>query len=83
MAATMKAFVMKHVGVVGVMEKPIPEPGSNGAVVKTTTALVCTSDVHTLGGTIGERINLTLGHEAVGVIYKLGSEVTESIAPET
>ncbi len=75
MAATMKAFVMKHIGAVGTMEKPIPEPGPNDAVVKTTTALICTSDVHTMGGAIGERINLTLGHEAVGAIWKLGSEV--------
>ena len=75
MAATMKAFVMKQLGAVAVMEKPIPEPGPNDAVVKTTAALICTSDVHTVGGAIGERTNLTLGHEAVGVIYKLGSEV--------
>jgi threonine dehydrogenase-like Zn-dependent dehydrogenase len=75
MAATMKAFVMKHIGAVGLMEKPIPEPGPSDAVVKTTTALICTSDVHTVGGALGERNNLTLGHEAVGVIYTLGSEV--------
>lgn len=75
MSGTMKAFVMKHIGAVGVMEKPIAEPGPNDAVVKTTAALVCTSDVHTLGGAIGERINLTLGHEAEGMIYRLGSEV--------
>jgi isopropanol dehydrogenase (NADP+) len=73
--ATMKAFVMKHIGAVGVMEKPIPDPGPNDAVVKTTTALICTSDVHTVGGAIGERVDLTLGHEAIGVIYRLGSEV--------
>jgi hypothetical protein len=75
MAQTMKAFVMKKLGSVGMMEKPIPDPGPNDAIVKTTAALVCTSDVHTVGGAIGERTNLTLGHEAVGVIYKLGSAV--------
>jgi D-arabinose 1-dehydrogenase-like Zn-dependent alcohol dehydrogenase len=53
MARTMKAFVMKRIGEVGLMEKPIPEPGSNDAVVKTTAALICTSDVHTVGGAIG------------------------------
>lgn len=76
MADTMKAFVMKGIGKVGFMEKPIPEPGPNDAVVKTTRALVCTSDVHTLKGAIGDRKDLTFGHEAVGIIYKLGSEVT-------
>ena len=74
-SAKMKAFVMKRIGEVGVMEKPIPEPGPEDAVVKTTAALVCTSDAHTVGGAIGERENITLGHEAVGVIYKLGSAV--------
>src|SRR5580658_7716337 len=71
----MKAFVMHHIGEVGMMQKPVPEPGPNDAIVKTTVALVCTSDTHTAGGAIGERTDLTLGHEAVGVIYKLGSAV--------
>jgi threonine dehydrogenase-like Zn-dependent dehydrogenase len=75
MAQTMKAFVMKRIGEVGVMEKPIPEPGPNDAVIRTTAALVCTSDAHTVGGAIGERKDITLGHEAVGVIHRLGSAV--------
>src|SRR5690242_6592915 len=75
MTRTMKAFVMRKLGSVGMMEKPIPDPGPNDAIVKTTAALICTSDVHTVDGAIGERTNLTLGHEAAGVIYKLGSAV--------
>jgi len=75
MSETMKAFVMKGIGEVGMMEKPIPRPGPRDAVVRTTAALVCTSDTHTVGGAIGERKNLTLGHEAVGVIHELGSAV--------
>ena len=75
MGQTMKAFVMKQIGQVGVMEKPLPAPGPNDAIIKTTAALICTSDTHTVAGAIGERTNLTLGHEAVGVIYKLGSTV--------
>ena len=42
---------------------------------KTTRALICTSDAHTVHGAIGPRENLTLGHEAVGVVYAVGSEV--------
>ena len=72
----MKAFVMKGIGKVGFMEKPAPEdPGPNDAIIKTTKALVCTSDTHTVNGAIGDRKNLTLGHEAVGIVYKLGREV--------
>jgi threonine dehydrogenase-like Zn-dependent dehydrogenase len=33
----MKAFVMKAIGQVGFMEKPIPRPGPNDAIVKTTS----------------------------------------------
>jgi threonine dehydrogenase-like Zn-dependent dehydrogenase len=72
----MKAFVMRSLGYVGFMDKPIPEPGPNDAIVKTTRALICTSDSHTVRGAIGPRENLTLGHEAVGVVYAAGSNVT-------
>jgi len=75
MAKTMKTFVMKGVGKVGFKNKPIPRPGPNDAIVKTTRGLVCTSDVHTVKGAIGDRKNLTLGHEAVGVVHELGSAV--------
>jgi isopropanol dehydrogenase (NADP+) len=73
----MKAFVMERIGHTGFMDKPIPRPGPNDAVIKTTRALICTSDLHTLGGGIGPRQNLTLGHEAVGVVHDVGSEVTD------
>ncbi|MFH1699464.1 MAG: NAD(P)-dependent alcohol dehydrogenase [Candidatus Zixiibacteriota bacterium] len=73
----MKVFVMNGIGKVGFSEKPIPKPGPNDAIIKTTHALVCTSDVHTVNGAIGDRKNLTLGHEAVGVIHELGKAVTE------
>jgi isopropanol dehydrogenase (NADP+) len=75
MTATMKTFVMKRVGEVGFVEKPVPEPGPNGAIVRTRRALICTSDTHTVAGAIGDRENLTLGHEAVGVVERLGSAV--------
>jgi isopropanol dehydrogenase (NADP+) len=71
----MKAFVMKKIGEVGFMDKPTPRPGPNDAVVRTTRALICTSDSHTVAGGIGPRQNLTLGHEAVGVVADIGSEV--------
>ena len=71
----MRAFVMKALGEVGFMDKPIPEAGPNDAIIKTTRALICTSDSHTVHGAIGPRENLTLGHEAVGVVHSVGSEV--------
>jgi isopropanol dehydrogenase (NADP+) len=71
----MKAFVMREIGRVGFMDKPVPRPGPNDAIVQTTRALICTSDSHTVSGGIGPRENLTLGHEAVGVVHDVGSEV--------
>jgi threonine dehydrogenase-like Zn-dependent dehydrogenase len=71
----MKAFVMKEIGRVGFVDKPVPRPGPNDAVVQTTRALICTSDSHTVGGGIGPRQDLTLGHEAVGIVHEVGSEV--------
>jgi isopropanol dehydrogenase (NADP+) len=75
LAIFLKTFVMKEIGSVGFMEKPIPEAGPNDAIIKTTAALVCTSDSHTVRGAIGPRQNITLGHEAVGTVYKVGSQV--------
>ncbi|GAA3166287.1 alcohol dehydrogenase catalytic domain-containing protein [Nonomuraea salmonea] len=71
----MRAFVMKEIGQVGLMDKDVPRPGPLDAVVKTTTALICTSDSHTVKGGIGPRQNLTLGHEGVGVVHEVGDEV--------
>lgn len=78
--STMKAYVMLGVGDTGFMEKPVPVPGPNDAVVKTTAALVCTSDCHVVAGTLGEKRNLTLGHEAVGIVHEIG-EAVETVRP--
>ncbi len=71
----MKCFVMNGLDQVGFADKPIPRAGPNDAVIRTTHALICTSDAHTVHGAIGERQNLTLGHEAVGIVHAVGSEV--------
>src|ERR1041385_5344294 len=67
---------VRGIGQVGFKEKPVPaDPEPSGAIIRTTRALICTSDTHTVGGAIGDRKDLTLGHEAVGVVHKIGSEV--------
>ncbi len=71
----MKAFVMQGIGSVGFMQKPRPACGPNDAIVRTTKALICTSDSHTVAGAVGERHGMTLGHEAVGIVEEVGSEV--------
>ncbi len=68
---------MNGVGETGFAEKDRPEPGPLDAIIRPTTGLVCTSDVHTVHGAIGERENLTLGHEVVGVVGEVGAEVED------
>lgn len=76
MPEMMNAFVIVEVGKTAVVEKPIPEPGPEEAVVRTTAALICTSDVHTVRGALPVENGRTLGHESVGVIHSLGSAVS-------
>ncbi|MFP3872122.1 MAG: NAD(P)-dependent alcohol dehydrogenase [Candidatus Natronoplasma sp.] len=71
----MKAFVMREIGEVDTIDKEKPKAGPNDAVIKPTKGLVCTSDVHTVKGAIGEKEDLTLGHEAVGIVEEIGEEV--------
>ncbi len=73
--ATMNAFVMRGLEKTAFAEKPIPVPGPNDAIIQTTHALICTSDSHTVRGAIGPRDDLTLGHEAVGIVHAVGSEL--------
>ncbi|RFU20676.1 NAD(P)-dependent alcohol dehydrogenase [Geodermatophilus marinus] len=75
MTGTMQAFVIAAVGKTAVVEKPIPRPGPEEGVVRTTAALVCTSDVHTVKGALPVEDGRTLGHESVGVVHELGSAV--------
>lgn len=72
---TMKVFAMLGIGKTGFMEKPVPTPGPTDAIIKTTHALICTSDSHTVRGAIGPREGLTLGHEAVGIVHQVGAQV--------
>jgi len=69
----MKAFVMKKIGEVGWIDKPVPECGPLDALVKPIALAPCTSDVHTVWeGAVGERFDLTLGHEGVGEVVEVG-----------
>ncbi|MFJ6790008.1 zinc-binding dehydrogenase [Streptomyces angustmyceticus] len=69
-------------GEVGVIGKPVPVPGPTDVVVRTTAAMVCTSDVHTMRGAIPVAPDVTLGHEAVGVVHALGSAVEGLVVGE-
>lgn len=74
----MKGFAMLKIGSVGWIEKEKPTIGPNDALVRPTAISPCTSDIHTVwSGAIGERHNMILGHEAVGIVEEVGELVKD------
>jgi threonine dehydrogenase-like Zn-dependent dehydrogenase len=71
----MKAAVFVEPGRIVLDEKPIPDVGPLDALVRVTTTTICGTDVHILKGEYPVAKGLTIGHEPVGVIEKLGSAV--------
>ncbi|KAA0972460.1 NAD(P)-dependent alcohol dehydrogenase [Aureimonas fodinaquatilis] len=76
MAAKMKAAIFVEKGRIVLDEKPIPDVGPQDALVRITTTTICGTDVHILKGEYPVEKRLTIGHEPVGIIEKLGSSVT-------
>lgn len=76
MSAMMKAAVFVEPGRIELTDKPIPEVGANDALLRITTTTICGTDVHILKGEYPVAKGLTVGHEPVGVIEKLGSAVS-------
>jgi alcohol dehydrogenase len=75
MAKTMRAAVFVEKGKIELREKPVPEVGPLDALLKVTTTTICGTDVHILKGEYPVASGLTIGHEPVGVIHRLGSAV--------
>jgi len=75
MPAKMKAALFVEPNRIVLGEKPIPEVGPNDALLKITTTTICGTDIHILKGEYPVEKNLTIGHEPVGTIEKLGRNV--------
>jgi len=75
MAGKMKAAVFVEPGRIVLDEKPIPDVGPLDALIRVTTTTICGTDIHILKGEYPVASGLTIGHEPVGVIEKLGSAV--------
>ena len=73
--ATMKAAVFVEKNRIVLDDKPIPEVGPLDALVRITTTTICGTDVHILRGEYPVAKGLTVGHEPVGIIERLGSQV--------
>ena len=72
----MKAAIFVGPGRIVLDQKPIPDVGALDALIKITTTTICGTDIHILKGEYPVAKELTIGHEPVGVIEKLGSAVT-------
>jgi len=74
----MKGLAMLRIGEIGWIEKERPTCGPRDAIVRPLALAPCTSDIHTVWeGAIGDRHNLILGHEALGTVDEVGSEVRD------
>ncbi|HDS0916576.1 TPA: NAD(P)-dependent alcohol dehydrogenase [Pseudomonas putida] len=73
--ALMKAAIFVEKNRIVLDDKPIPEIGPLDALMRISTTTICGTDVHILRGEYPVAKGLTVGHEPVGVIEKLGSEV--------
>jgi alcohol dehydrogenase len=71
----MKAAIFVEPNRIAIDDKPIPEVGPLDALMRITTTTICGTDVHILKGEYPVQKGLTIGHEPVGVIEKLGSQV--------
>ena len=73
----MKAYTYIDKGRFELVEKPKPmilEP--TDAIVRVTMSSICTSDLHIKHGSVPRAVpGITVGHEMVGVVEELGSEV--------
>lgn len=75
MGKMMKAACFVEKGRIVLEDKPIPDVGPNDALMRVTTTTICGTDIHILKGEYPVEKGLTIGHEPVGVIEKLGSAV--------
>lgn len=73
MARKMKAAIFVEPNRIVLDEKPVPDVGPLDALIRITTTTICGTDVHILKGEYPVARGLTIGHEPVGVIEKLGS----------
>jgi alcohol dehydrogenase len=76
MPKMMKAAVFVEPGRIVLDDKPVPDVGPLDALLRITTTTICGTDVHILKGEYPVARGLTVGHEPVGIIEKLGSAVT-------
>ena len=78
----MRAMIFEGTGhPLRLTECPIPACNSDQVLIRVSACGVCRTDLHVLDGDLGEpSLPLVLGHEIVGVIERVGSDVV-GLAP--
>jgi len=72
----MRALLLSEYKTLSVVDMPVPEPGDDDVLVRVRACGICGSDVHGYDGSTGRRIPpLVMGHEAAGVVERVGSGV--------
>ena len=72
----MKDLLLSEYRKLNVVDMPPPEIAPREVLVRVAACGICGSDVHGYDGSTGRRIPpLVMGHEAAGVIEKVGAEV--------
>lgn len=73
----MKALLLRAYGDLTVTEMEQPPIGPDDVLVRVRAAGICGSDVHGYDGSSGRRIPpIVMGHEAAGVVERVGDHVT-------
>ena len=84
----MRAMVLERTADVGtaplqLREIPIPEPGPGEVLVRVSVCGVCRTDLHVIEGELpNPMLPLIPGHQAVGVVSRVGAGVTEPSVDE-
>ncbi len=73
----MKAYTYIEKGRFVLLDKPEPElKDAKDAIVRVTLSSICSSDLHIKHGSIPRAVpGITVGHEMVGIVEQIGSEV--------
>ena len=72
----MRALLLSEYKKLSIVDMPVPSIGDDEVLVRVKACGVCGSDIHGYDGSTGRRIPpLVMGHEAAGVIERVGSRV--------
>jgi L-iditol 2-dehydrogenase len=72
----MRALLLSDYKTLSVVDMPAPEIGDGDVLVRVRACGICGSDIHGYDGSTGRRIPpLVMGHEAAGVVERVGQGV--------